>query len=92
MFDDVLVHLIQRIESKALSELSSTLAPIDNAPIEVVRLSRHDEITVAGPILSQSNRLPESDLLDIASTKGQGTSVGNIGTRPQLSEGLTSTR
>jgi hypothetical protein len=33
VFDDVLVHLIQRIESKALVQLSTSLAPVDNAPI-----------------------------------------------------------
>ena len=43
VFDDVLVHLIQRIETKALVQLSSMLAPVGNAPIEVVRrLARHD--------------------------------------------------
>ena len=73
MFDDVLGHLIQRIETKALVQLSEILAPVDDAPIEVVRrLSRHDEITIAGPVLASSNRLSESDLIDIATSKGQG--------------------
>ena len=31
VFDDVLVHLIQRIETKALVQLSSMLAPVGNA-------------------------------------------------------------
>ena len=48
VFDDVLVPLIQRIETKVSVQLSATLAPIDNAPIELVwHLSRHDEITIA---------------------------------------------
>ncbi len=73
MFDDVLGHLIQRIETKALVQLSEILAPVDNAPIEIVRrLSRHDEITIAGPVLASSNRLSESDLTDIVTSKGQG--------------------
>src|SRR5437764_425432 len=55
VFDDVLVHLIQRIEINALAQLSASLAPIDNAPIEVVRqLARDDEIRISGPILVQS--------------------------------------
>ena len=37
VFDDILGHLIKRIESRALAELSRRLAPIHNAPIEVVR-------------------------------------------------------
>src|SRR5664279_2949101 len=43
VFDDVLVHLVQRIESKALVQLSTSLAPLSHAPIKVIRrLSRHD--------------------------------------------------
>jgi len=38
VFDDVLGHLIKRIEGKALAELSQRLGPINNAPTEVVRL------------------------------------------------------
>lgn len=72
VFDDVLVHLIQRIEISALAQLSTSLAPIDNAPIEVVqRLAREDEIRVSGPVLSQSNRLSDADLIQIAETKSQ---------------------
>ena len=36
LFDDVLGKLIHRIETRALAELSSRLAPIDNAPIDVI--------------------------------------------------------
>jgi uncharacterized protein (DUF2336 family) len=89
VFDDVLVHLIQRIEAKALVQLSTSLAPVDNAPIEVIRnLSRHDEIAVAGPVLTRSNRLSESDLLDVAKNKGQGHLLAISG-RASLSEAVT---
>ena len=89
VFDDILVHLIQRIESKALVQLSESLAPVDNAPIEVIRsLSRHDEITIAGPVLTQSNRLSESDLVDIAKHKGQGHMLAISG-RTSLSEAVS---
>jgi uncharacterized protein (DUF2336 family) len=72
LFDDVLCHLIKRIETKALVELSGHLAPVDNAPIEVIqRLARNDEIAVAGPVLSQSARLTTGDLVEIAGTKSQ---------------------
>src|SRR6201996_2697634 len=44
VFDDVLGHLIKRIEAKALTELSSRLAPVNNAPIHVIqRLARDDD-------------------------------------------------
>ena len=66
VFDDVLVHLIQRVENKALAQLSSILAPVDKAPVEVIRrLARHDELSIAGPVLTQSSRLSEADLIEI---------------------------
>ena len=89
VFDDVLVHLIQRIENKALVQLSQTLAPLDSAPIEVVRhLARNDEITIAGPVLIRSNRLNENDLIGIAKSKGQGHLLAISG-RASLSEAVT---
>lgn len=89
VFDDVLLHLIQRIEAKALVRLSDSLAPVDNAPIEVIRsLSRHDELAVAGPVLTQSSRLSEDDLVDIAKHKGQGHLLAISG-RTSLSEAVT---
>jgi uncharacterized protein (DUF2336 family) len=70
VFDDVLGHLIKRIEGKALAELSRRLGPVNNAPTEIVRrLARDDDISVAEPILTQSARLNDKDLIEIASTK-----------------------
>jgi Uncharacterised protein conserved in bacteria (DUF2336) len=89
LFDDVLCHLIKRIETKALVELSGHLAPVDNAPIEVIRqLARNDEITVAGPVLTQSTRLTTDDLVEIAGTKGQQHLLAISG-RSQLEEAVT---
>src|SRR5271169_4931125 len=89
LFDDVLCHLIKRIEIKALVELSGHLAPVDNAPIEDIRqLARNDEITVAGPVLTQSTRLTTGDLVEIAGTKGQQHLLAISG-RSQLEEAVT---
>jgi hypothetical protein len=89
LFDDVLCHLIKRIETKALVELSEHLAPVDNSPIEVIRrLARNDEITVAGPVLTQSARLTTSDLLEIAGAKSQQHLLAISG-RSQLEEAVT---
>ena len=72
LFDDVLCQLIAEIETKARAELSRRMAPIANAPTELVRrLAHDDDISVAGPVLEQSPRLAETDLVDIAETKGQ---------------------
>jgi len=72
LFDDVLTQMIARVETKARVELARRLAPIDEAPNEVIRrLAHDDEIAVAGPVLSQSTRLSTADLVDIAAQKGQ---------------------
>lgn len=36
VFDEVIGHLVRRIEVRALAELSERLAPIENAPIGVI--------------------------------------------------------
>lgn len=72
LFDDVFNRLIDEIEAKARAELSHHLAPLRNAPGELIgRLARDDDITVAGPVLRQSRRLGEIDLVEIAETKSQ---------------------
>jgi len=66
-------QLLKRMEGRALAELSERLCRINNAPIEVVRrLARDDDITVAQPVLTQSHRLSDRDLIEIANTKSQG--------------------
>lgn len=91
VFDEVLSHLIVRMESRALVELSERLAPITNAPIDVVQsLARNDEIAVAGPILSMSERLTSRDLIDIAKTKSQHHLMA-ISIRRSLDEAVTDT-
>jgi uncharacterized protein (DUF2336 family) len=72
VFDGVFTRLIEEIESKVRAELARRLAPLANAPIEAMRrLAKDDDIEVAGPVLEQSPRLPEADLVDIARTKSQ---------------------
>jgi uncharacterized protein (DUF2336 family) len=72
LFDDVLCRLVTEIETKARAEMSQHLAPMANAPAELMRrLAHDDDIAVAGPVITRSNRLDDSDLVDIASTKGQ---------------------
>lgn len=72
LFDDVLSLLVAEIELQALAALSRRLAPIGNAPARTVqRLARSDDIAVAAPVLRQSSRLGEDDLVEIVQTKGQ---------------------
>src|ERR1700744_3190961 len=89
VFDDVLVHLIQRIETKALVQLSASLAPVAQAPGKLIgQLARNKEISVAGPILSQSSRLSDDDLIEIARTNGQDHLLAISG-RSSLNTGVT---
>jgi uncharacterized protein (DUF2336 family) len=89
VFDEVLGHLIKRIESRALAELSRRLAPIQNAPTDVVRrLAEDDDIAVAEPVLTASRRLSESDLIEIANTKTQAHLLA-ISARAQIGTALT---
>ncbi len=89
VFDDVLIHLIKKIETKAKAELSLCLAPLDKAPIELIRqLARDDEITVAEPVLAQSTRLTNNDLIEVAKNKSQQHLLAITG-RSKLEEPVT---
>jgi uncharacterized protein (DUF2336 family) len=81
LFDNVLERLIKTIEIRALenisarialAEVSSQLAPVAQAPRATIRrLARNDEITIAGPVLTESARLSNEDLVEIAKTKAE---------------------
>jgi uncharacterized protein (DUF2336 family) len=89
LFDLVFARLIAGIETRARTRLSHRLAPLLNAPIEVVRhLAHDDDIAVAGPILGQSRLLADGDLVDIAETKSQIHLLAVAG-RPRIAEAVT---
>jgi uncharacterized protein (DUF2336 family) len=89
VFDDVLVRLIERMESRTLAQLSATLSSSAFAPKEIVRqLAYHKEASVAVPVLSKSNRLSESDLIEIANTRGPQHLLA-ISNREALNEPVT---
>jgi uncharacterized protein (DUF2336 family) len=81
LFDDVLERLIGTIELRAIAdmgarialvEISAQLAPIAQAPPSVIRrLANNDEIRIAGPVLQESPRLDDGELVKIAATKGE---------------------
>jgi uncharacterized protein (DUF2336 family) len=89
IFDDVIVRLVDHVESRARVELSWDVAPIANAPPNVIRrLASDDDITVAGPVLAQSPRLTDQNLVEIAESKGQ-SHLSKIAERTQLSAVVT---
>jgi uncharacterized protein (DUF2336 family) len=81
LFGDVLERLVKTIEIRAiadigsriaLAEMSAQLAPVAQAPRNVIRrLARNDEISVAAPVLAESARLSDEDLVEIAGTKSE---------------------
>jgi uncharacterized protein (DUF2336 family) len=89
IFDDVMARLMETIEAKARAKLAQRLAPIANAPSNVIRLlAGDDDIEVARPVLTRSERLSEQTLLDTAMAKSQ-QHLFAISQREALSEALT---
>ena len=89
LFDDVMTRLIAEIEAGAQAELSARLAQVPQAPRAVIRkLASSDAIEVARPILEQSARLTDQDLVEIAKTKGQAHQLSIAG-RSHLNEAVT---
>jgi len=72
LFDDVITRLAVQIEVSVRSLLAQRLAPIANAPFRITQmLASDDEIRVAYPILSQSERLDDATLVQTARSKSQ---------------------
>jgi len=89
VFDDVIVRLIEGTEHSALIELSAKLAPVGNAPVNVVvRLSHEDDIAISGPVLENSEVLTEQALAEIAKTKSQ-EHLAAIASRQRIGETVT---
>jgi uncharacterized protein (DUF2336 family) len=89
LFDDVITKLAADIELSARALLAVRLAPISNAPPKAIRALAFDHsIDVAGPVLSQSERLDDSALVENASKNGQEHLLA-ISRRRSLSEFVT---
>jgi uncharacterized protein (DUF2336 family) len=81
LFGDVFERLINSIELKALAdvsarialaELSAQLAPIPQAPRTIIRrLAQHEDIAVAGPVLTEAPRLTNEDLVELAQSRSE---------------------
>jgi len=77
------------IEVSVRALLAQRLAPLANAPLNVIRmLANDDQIKVACPILAQSERLDEATLIRSARTKSQEHLLA-ISQRKLLSEGVS---
>ena len=89
LFDDVLCRLVVEIEARARSEMAQSMAPIANAPTELMhKLAKDEDIAVAGPVLAQSPRLHENELVELAKTRSQ-AHLAAIAGRTNLGEAVT---
>jgi len=89
LFDEVFKTIVGVIETKTRIKLAQHLATDTRAPPTIVRAFAFDDnADVAGPVLSQSAVLGESDLVASASTRSQGHLYA-IAQRQTLSEVLT---
>jgi uncharacterized protein (DUF2336 family) len=89
LFDEILMRLTTEIEISARKILATRLAPIPNAPPNAIRSFAFDDaIEVARPVLSRSERLTDSDLVENARRKSQGHMLA-ITQRQTLSEIVT---
>jgi uncharacterized protein (DUF2336 family) len=81
LFDNVLARLVKAIELRAISdsnaraalaEMSAQLAPVSQAPPSLIRrLACNDEISIAAPVLQESARLGDDDLVELAHSKSE---------------------
>ena len=91
LFDAVMGRLIMGVDRAALAELSSRLARVANAPVNVVgSLARHPDIAVCGPVLERAETVPDKDLAEAAGRERVDPSIlTRIAARPRLSETIT---
>jgi uncharacterized protein (DUF2336 family) len=89
LFDQVMLRLVERIEQRALVQLSARLAAVGNAPADVVhRLAQDDDIEVSRPVIEQSAVLSDETLVEIARHKSQ-QHLAAIAGRANVSEQVT---
>ena len=89
LFDEVFKILVEAIELKTRIKLACRFAANPAAPIALVRaFAANDDAAVAGPVLSRSMALTETDLITSASTQSQGHLLA-IAQREAISEAIT---
>jgi uncharacterized protein (DUF2336 family) len=89
LFDEVFKVIVEVIELKTRTRLANRFADDPNAPAALVRaFAANDAAAVAGPVLSRSKVLVDSDLIATASTKSQ-DHLYAIARRRTISEAVT---
>jgi uncharacterized protein (DUF2336 family) len=89
VFDDVFECLVQHIKARAKILLAERLAPLPKAPPRTIHhLAFDDLLEVAAPVLSQSQQLDDTTLIENSRRKSQGHMLA-ISKRSALSEAVT---
>ncbi|MGY3342001.1 uncharacterized protein (DUF2336 family) [Bradyrhizobium sp. USDA 4472] len=89
VLDDVFIRLAESTGARSLAQLSEVLSKIEGAPPQTVRkLAFHSDPLVATPVLRNSSRLSEKDLIEVAMTQSQQHLLA-ISQRSKLHEALT---
>jgi uncharacterized protein (DUF2336 family) len=89
VYDDIFVRLMECSGPEILARLSSAFADLASPPKQAIRnLAIHEDATVAAPVLLKSASISETDLIEVAGTRGQQHLLA-IARRKTLSETLT---
>jgi uncharacterized protein (DUF2336 family) len=89
LFDEVMTRLVEGVELAARAAFGSRLAHAIDAPLNVIRRLAFDPaIEVAGPVLTQSERVTEEMLVENARTMSQDHLLA-ISKRKEVNESVT---
>jgi uncharacterized protein (DUF2336 family) len=89
LFDEVMTRLVEGVELAARAAFGSRLARAIDAPLSIIRRLAFDPaIEVAGPVLSQSERVTEEMLVENARTMSQDHLLA-ISKRNEIHENVT---
>ena len=89
IFGEIIDRLAAELELQARAKLANLLSQSNNAPFQTIKkLAYDDAILVAGPVLKNSARLNENDLIEAARSKSQQHLVA-IAQRKTLTEAVT---
>ena len=89
LFDEVMTRLAEGVELAARAAFGSRLATAVDAPLNTIRMLAFDPaIEVAGPVLSQSERVTEEMLVENARTMSQDHLLA-ISRRSEVDESVT---
>jgi uncharacterized protein (DUF2336 family) len=89
LFGEIIDRLAAELELQARAKLATLLSHSNNAPTQTIKkLAYDDSILVAGPVLRNSARLKEADLIGAARSKSQ-QHLFAIAQRKSLTENVT---